>query len=120
MVVYLDDILIYSKDEASHRRHVQEVFSRLAKHNLHVKASKCQLLADRLEFLGHVVSSDGVSVDTAKVDAVVKWPVPTEVRHIQMFLGLCNYYRRFVRDFGKIARPLTALTRKGVPFVWSD
>ena len=64
------------------------------------------------------MSSEGVSVDTAKVDSVVSWPVPTEMRHVQMFLGLCNYYHRFVRDFGKIARPLTALTRKDTPFVW--
>ena len=82
MVIYLDYILIYSKSAAEHRRHVRSVFERLAKHRLHVKASKCALFCERLEFLGHVIGSDGVSVDPSKVAAVSDWPSPTEKRHV--------------------------------------
>ena len=82
VVVYLDDILIFSKSAAEHRKHVRSVFDRLAKHHLHVKASKCELFCECLEFLGQVIGRDGVAVDSAKVEAVRDWPVPTEKRHV--------------------------------------
>ncbi|KAL0546377.1 hypothetical protein IC582_016285 [Cucumis melo] len=96
VIVFIDDILIYSKTEAEHEEHLHQV-----------------------SFLGHVVSSEGVSVDPAKIEVVTNWPRPSTVSEIRSFLGLAGYYRRFVEDFSRIASPLTQLTRKGTPFVWS-
>lgn len=119
VLVYLDDILIYSKDVASHIRDLHAVFDILQKNNLHIKESKCALFLDSVEFLGHTITSNGIQVDSGKIKAVELWPQPTNVNEIQQFLGLCNYYRRFVKGFAKIAQPLTDMTKKGVRFVWS-
>ncbi|KAL0546384.1 hypothetical protein IC582_016292 [Cucumis melo] len=101
VIVFIDDILIYSKTEAEHEEHLHQVLETL-------RANKF-----------HVVPSEGVSVDPAKIEAVTNWPRPSTVSEIRSFLGLAGYYRRFVEDFLRIANPLTQLTRKGTPFVWS-
>ena len=116
--IYLDDVLIYSRDVASHRVLLDQVFALLAKHKLFLKDSECHLYLERVPFLGHVVDASGVSVEQGKVDSVKSWPVPQNVNQVQQFLGLCNYYRKFVLRFSEIAGPLTLLTRKGQPWQW--
>ena len=118
VLVYLDDILIFSKSWTEHQEHVCQVFERLNKHGFCVKISKCELFLERVEFLGHQVSAKGVEVTQNKVKAVAEWPVPKSVRHVQQFLGLCNYFRRFIPQFARLAQPMTDLTRKNVPFRW--
>ncbi|KAL4017963.1 hypothetical protein IC575_021546 [Cucumis melo] len=119
VIVFIDDILIYSKTEAEHEEHLHQVLETLRANKLYAKFSKCEFWLRKVTFLGHVVSSEGVSVDPAKIEAVTNWPRPSTVSEIQSFLGLAGYYRRFVEDFSRIASPLTQLTRKGTPFVWS-
>ncbi|KAL0540386.1 hypothetical protein IC582_024623 [Cucumis melo] len=119
VIVFIDDILIYSKTEAEHEEHLHQVLETLRANKLYAKFSKCEFWLRKVTFLGHVVSSEGVSVDPTKIEAVTNWPRPSTVSEIRSFLGLAGYYRRFVEDFSRIASPLTQLTRKGTPFVWS-
>ena len=98
---------------------MHQVLETLRANKLYAKFSKCEFWLRKVTFLGHVVSSEGVSVDPAKIEAVTNWPRPSTVSEIRSFLGLAGYYRRFVEDFSRIASPLTQLTRKGTPFVWS-
>ncbi|TYK21249.1 ty3-gypsy retrotransposon protein [Cucumis melo var. makuwa] len=119
VIVFIDDIFIYSQTEAEHEEHLHQVLETLRANRLYAKFSKYEFLLKKVSFLGHVVSSEGVSVDPAKIEAVSNWPRPSTVSEIRSFLGLASYYRRFVEDFLRIASPLTQLTRKGTPFVWS-
>ncbi|KAA0050197.1 pol protein [Cucumis melo var. makuwa] len=119
VIVFIDDILIYSKTEAEHEEHLHQVLETLRANRLYAKFSKCEFWLKKVSFLGHVVSSEGVSADPAKIEAVTNWPRSSTVNEIRSFLGLADYYRRFVEDFSRIASPLTQLTRKGTPFVWS-
>ena len=116
-MVFIDDILIYSKNEEDHAQHLHIVLQRL---HLHVKFSKCEIWLDSVKFLGHTISSDGISVDPTKVQEVMDWESPTSVHQIRSFLGLAGYYRRFIPDFSRIAKPMTELLKKGVKFVWND
>ncbi|KAA0040368.1 ty3-gypsy retrotransposon protein [Cucumis melo var. makuwa] len=119
VIVFIDNILIYSKTEAEHEEHLHPVLETLRANKLYAKFSKCEFWLKKVTFLGHVVSSEGISVDPAKIEAVTSWPRSSTVSEIRSFLGLAGYYRRFVEDFSRIASPLTQLTRKGTPFVWS-
>ncbi|KAL0546427.1 hypothetical protein IC582_016335 [Cucumis melo] len=119
MIVFIDDILIYSKTEAEHEEHLRMVLQTLRDNKLYAKFSKCEFWLKQVSFLGHVVSKAGVSVDPAKIEAVTSWTRPSTVSEVRSFLGLAGYYRRFVENFSRIATPLTQLTRKGAPFVWS-
>ncbi|KAL0536137.1 hypothetical protein IC582_025071 [Cucumis melo] len=119
VIVFIDDILVYSKTEAEHEEHLHQVLETLRANKLYAKFSKCELWLKKVSFFGHVVSSEGVSVDPAKIEAVTSWPRPSTVSEIHSFLGLAGYYRRFIEDFSRIASLLTQLTRKGTPFVWS-
>ncbi|KAA0036177.1 pol protein [Cucumis melo var. makuwa] len=119
VIVFIDDILIYSKTEAKHEEHLYQVLETLRANKLYAKFSKCELWLKKVAFLGHVVSSEGVSVDLAKIEAVTSWPRSSTISKVRSFLGLAGYYRRFVEDFSRIASPLTQLSRKGTPFVWS-
>ena len=112
VLVCMDDILIYSKMADDHVVHVKAVFERLAAKNWHIKEKKCALFLPGVKFLGHVVSADGVKVAVDKVDAVSSWPMPTCVREVQGFLGLANFYKRFMKGFAGVAKPITNLTRK--------
>ncbi|KAL0534796.1 hypothetical protein IC582_029090 [Cucumis melo] len=119
VIVFIDDILIYSKTEAEHEEHLRIVVQTLRDNKLYAKFSKCEFWLKQVSFLGHVVSKAGVSVDPAKIEAVTGWTRPSTVSEVRSFLGLAGYYRRFVENFSRIATPLTQLTRKGAPFVWS-
>ena len=120
VVVFIDDILVYSKRREEHERHLSIVLQTLRDKQLYAKLMKCEFWLDRVSFLGHVVTKDGISVDPGKVDAVSNWKRPNIVTEIQSFLGLAVYYRRFIEGFSKIALPLTRLTQKGVKFEWYD
>ena len=111
VLCFLDDILIYSKSRAEHLHHLQMVLSTLLQYHLHLQLKKCSFGKDSVLFLGHIVSQAGISVDPAKIEAVQKWPTPTNLKEIRAFLGFANYYRRFVRNYSKIAGPIQALTK---------
>ncbi|KAL0543937.1 hypothetical protein IC582_019043 [Cucumis melo] len=119
VIVFIDDILIYSKTEAEHEEHLHHVLETLRANKLYVKFSKCEFWLKKVSFLAHVVSSEGISVDPTKIEADTSWPRPFTVSEIRSFLGLAGCYRRFVEDFSRIASPLTQLTRKGTLFVWN-
>ncbi|KAI3692533.1 hypothetical protein L6452_32350 [Arctium lappa] len=120
VIVFIDDILIYSKDEGEHEKHLCDVLEVLRKEKLYVKFSKCEFWLKEVQFLGHVVSEDGVKVDPTKIEAMMSWEPPTSSTEIRSFLGLAGYYRRFIQDFSKIASPITSLTRKNVNFLWTN
>ena len=111
VIVYLDDILIFTKTEEEHRQILAEVFRRLAHYSLYVKEKKCALFLRQVEFLGHIVTAEGIRVQSGKIDAVKEWPQPRTVTELQQFLGLCNYYRRFIKGYATVAAPLTDLLR---------
>ena len=120
VVVFIDDILIYSKNEEEHAEHLRIMLQRLREHKLYAKFSQCDFWLAEVQFLGHIISKDGISVDPSKIQDVLNWKAPTSVPEIRSFLVLAGYYRRFVPDFSKIARPMTKLLKKGVKFVWDD
>ena len=113
-VVYLDDILIYSRDAEEHKRHLRLVLERLRKYALYANRKKCHFFTDSVEFLGFIVGSEGVSMDPRRVDTVAAWPQPTTYREVQQFLGFANFYRRFIQGYSRIARPLTSLLKGSV------
>jgi hypothetical protein len=120
VVVFIDDILIYSKSKAEHAKHLRIVLQRLRDHKLYAKFSKCEFWLDCVKFLGHTISKDGISVDPRKVQEVMDWKPPKSVHQIRSFLALAGYYHRFIPDFSRIAKPMTELLKKGVKFVWSE
>jgi hypothetical protein len=120
VVVFIDDILIYSKNEKEHAEHLRIVLQCLRDHKLYAKFSKCEFWLDRVKFLGHTISKKGISVDPSKVQEVMDWKPPKTVHQIRSFLGLAGYYRCFILDFSRIAKPMTELLKKGVTFVWSE
>ena len=119
VVVYLDDILIYSDSPDEHLVHVREVLRRLRAHNLYAKVEKCAFSVDTTDFLGFVVGPEGLRMDDTKIQVIRDWPTPRKVRDIQSFLGFSNFYRRFIASYSNITVPLTRLTRKDAPWVWS-
>ncbi|XP_027171567.1 uncharacterized protein LOC113771150 [Coffea eugenioides] len=119
VVVFIDDILIYSKTREEHAKHLEVVLQILREHKLYAKFSKCEFWLTEISFLGHRVSEDGIAVDPAKVEAVMSWKQPETPTEVRSFLGLAGYYRRFIQDFSKIAGPMTELTKKGAKFVWT-
>lgn len=120
VVVYLDDILVFSRNKEEHVEHVREVLRRLLEAGLYAKHDKCEFHMDEVEFLGFRIGCDGVKMDTKKVESVVEWPEPKTVKEVQSFLGFANFYRRFIEGYAKIARPLHDLTRKGTEFVFDE
>lgn len=120
VIVFIDDILIYSKTWEEHIQHVAAVFQILREHQFKVKLSKCFFARQELPYLGHIISAKGVATDPKKVIIVQKWPVPSSVKELRSFLGMAGYYRKFVRNFGIISKPLTNLLRKNVPYVWTS
>ena len=119
VVVFIDDILVYSKDKEEHEQHLRKVLQILRENQLYAKFSKCEFWLEKVSFLGHFISKEGVSVDPAKIEAVRDWPAPKNMTEVRSFLGLAGYYRRFVKDFSKIARPMTNLMKKDKKFEWS-
>ena len=118
-LIYIDDIIIFSKSVDEHLDHLEEVFRRLRDANVKLNPKKCSFVKQRVEYLGHVVTPEGISPNPDKVRVVQEFPTPTNLKELRSFLGLANYYRRFVRGFSNIANPLNALTKKNVPFVWT-
>ncbi|XP_038207042.1 uncharacterized protein LOC119828829 [Zerene cesonia] len=118
--VYLDDIVIYSYDLKTHIDNLQVVFNRLRSFNLKLQPDKCQFLRKEVTYLGHVIGEEGVRPNPDKVKSVVEFPIPKSQKDIKSFLGLVSYYRRFIPQFSKIAKPLTSLLKKDVPFKWID
>ena len=119
VIVFINDILVYSRSELEHEIHLGLVLQTLRHHQLYAKFSKCEFWLSRVGFLGHVVYADGIYVDPQKVEEVASWEQPTTVTEVRSFLGLEGYYRRFIEGFSKIAGPLHCLTRKGVKFEWT-
>jgi hypothetical protein len=120
VVVFIDNILIYSKTDEDHANHIRIVLQRLRDHHLYAKFSKCEFWLNSVKFLGHTISSEGISVDPTKVQEVMDWKPPTSVHQIRSFLGLVGYYRRFIPDFSKIAKPMTELLKKEAKYRWDD
>ena len=112
VLVFFDDILVFSPDWSQHLQHLEEVFRLLIENNFYVNRKKCLFGQQSVEYLGHVISGEGVAMDPTKVQCVKDWPVPRNVKGVHGFLGLTGYYRQFIKDYGRIARPLTELTKK--------
>jgi hypothetical protein len=116
VIVFLDDILIYSKSEEDHEHHLRMVLQVLREHQLYAKLSKCSFYHKQIQYLGHIISEDGIVVDLEKVEAIREWSAPKNVKEVRYFMGLTGYYRRFIRGFSKISHPITSLQRKGMKF----
>ena len=117
VIIFIDDILVYSKTKEDHMKHLRVVLQKLREHKLYAKFSKYEFWLTEVSFLGHILFHNGISVDPSKIKDVVEWVTPTTVKEVRGFLGLVGYYRRFVPDFSKIAKPLIELTKKDEPYV---
>jgi hypothetical protein len=119
VMVFIDDILVYSKCTEDHEEHLRVMLQRLRDHQLYAKFSKCEFWISEVPFLGHVISLEGIAVDPSKVRDVLDWEPPKSVHQVRSFLGLAGYYRRFILNFSKISKPITRLLKKGTKYVWS-
>ncbi|GJS45865.1 putative reverse transcriptase domain-containing protein [Tanacetum coccineum] len=120
VIVFIDDILIYSKDKKEHEEHLKAILELLKKEKLYAKFSKCEFWIPKVQFLGHVIDSRGIHVDPAKIESIKDWASPKTPTKIRQFLGLAGYYRRFIEGFSKIAKSMTKLTQKGIKFDWGE
>ncbi|GKF25496.1 putative reverse transcriptase domain-containing protein [Tanacetum coccineum] len=120
VIVFIDDILIYSKNKQEHEKYLKQILELLKKEELYAKFSKCEFWIPKVQFLGHVIDSEGIHVDPAKIESIKDWTSPRSTTEIRQFLGLAGYYRRFIEGFSKIAKPMTKLTQKKVKFEWGD
>ena len=120
LLVYLDDIIVIASNFDEHLDRLEEVFKRLLEAGLKMKPSKCELIKTEVLFLGHLVSPEGIKPNPKTVEAVMSWKVPSNVKEIQSFLGLCSYYRQYIENVSHIASPLTNLTKKKVKFIWDE
>ncbi|CAA0818854.1 Uncharacterized mitochondrial protein AtMg00860, partial [Striga hermonthica] len=120
VIVFIDDILVYSRSIDQHKEHLRIVLETLRREKLYAKFLKCEFWLDRVAFLGHIVTARGIEVDPSKIEALSKWDTPRSAADVRSFLGLAGYYRRFIEGFSKIAQPLTNLTKKAVRFDWSQ
>jgi hypothetical protein len=117
VMIFIDDILIYSRSMEEHEEHLRIVLQRLREHQLYAKFSRCKFWIKEVSFLGHVVSPEGITVDPDKVKEVLEWKPPTTVFEVRSFFGLAGYYRRFILNFSKIAKPISELLKKGNKYV---
>jgi hypothetical protein len=120
VIIYLDDILVYSTTREQHTKDVRNILKKLRQHKLWAKLEKCKFYQDSVEFLGYIITREGIKMDEKKVESVLSWPTPKTVKDIQAFLGFANFYRRFIRSYSKIITSITRLLRKNVPFEWDD
>ena len=120
VIVFIDDILIFSKDVKEHTEHVKKVLARLREHKLFAKASKCEVAVEKVEFLGQQISGRGVTPQESKVKAIREWVVPKTVKEVRSFLGMASYYRQFIDKFAKLAAPLHDLMKKDVGYFWTS
>ena len=119
VVVFIDDILIYSKTEEEYKEHLKIVLQELRDHQLFAKFSKCDFFKDKIQYLGHVVTKEGIPMDPKKIKVIEDWPVPKDVTNVLSFMGITGYYRRFIEGFSRIANPITSLQKKGNKFDWN-
>jgi hypothetical protein len=120
VVVFIDDILIYSKNEEEHARHLRIMLTRLRGHQLYAKFSKCAFWLEEIQFLGHVLSANGIAVNPSKVKDILEWKPPTTIHQVRSFLGLAGYYHRFILDFYKLVKSITSLLKNVTKFNWSS
>jgi hypothetical protein len=120
VVVFIDDMLIYSKNEEEHAQHLRIVLTRLREHQLYAQFSKCAFWLEEIQFLGHVLSANGIAVDPSNVKDILEWKLPTTVHQVRSFLGLAGYHRRFIPDFSKLVKPITSLLKNDTKFNWSS
>ena len=120
VMVVIDDIFVYSKNEEEHKEHLRLVLEKLREHHLYAKFRKCEFWLKEVGFLGHVISGEGIAVDPTKVRSITNWLAPTSVGEIRSFLGLAGYYWRFIEKISKIAKPMTELLKKDTKFKWTD
>ncbi|GKA08590.1 putative reverse transcriptase domain-containing protein, partial [Tanacetum coccineum] len=120
VIIFIDDILIYSKNKQEHEEHLKIILELLKKEELYANFSKCEFWIPKVRFLGHVIDNKDIHVDPAKIESVKDWASPKTPTEIRQFLGLAGYYRRFIEGFSKIAKPMTKLTQKKVKFEWGD
>ena len=118
VIVFIDDILIYSKSKSAHEQHLRQILGLLKDEKLYAKFSKCELWLKEVQFLGHIISEKGIHVDPTKIKTIKNWNTPKSPTEVRSFLGLAGYYRRFILNFSKIALPLTFLTHKDKPYLW--
>ena len=118
--VYLDNIIVHSADEETHKAHLMEVFDRLATAGVTQRGKKCKISMTSVAYLGHVFSANGMAPNPNKIQAVQEWPVPSTIAGVQQFLGLAFYYHRYIECFSHIAAPLHALTQKNTTFCWTE
>lgn len=119
VIVFFDDILVFSPTYEQHLEDLQKVFHLLQSEQWHIKLSKCSFAQQKINYLGHIISAEGIATDPAKVAAIVTWLVPINVRDVRGFLGLARFYRKFIRHFAVISKPLTNLLKKGALFIWT-
>jgi hypothetical protein len=119
-LVFIDDILVYSKTKEEHKEHLRIVLQNLRKHKLYAKFDKCDFYQKKIQYLGHVISLEGIAVDPEKIRAIMEWLIPKDVVDIRSFMGIIGYYCRFIEGFSKIAYPITSLQKKGTKFNWSQ
>nr|GFC94537.1 putative reverse transcriptase domain-containing protein [Tanacetum cinerariifolium] len=120
VIVFIDDILIYSKNKKEHKEHLRTILKLLKKEELYAKFPKCKFWIPKVQFLGHVINSEGIHMDPAKIESIKDCVSPKSPTEIRQFLGLDGYYRRFIERFSKIAKPMTKLTLKKIKFEWGD
>ena len=120
IVVFIDDILVYLKNEEEHKEYLRLVLEKLREHQLYASFSKCEFWLKEVGFLGHVISGEGIAVDPTKVQLVTEWLAPTSVGEIRSFLELAGYYTRFIENFSKIVKPMTELLKKDTKFKWTE
>ena len=118
IIVFIDDILVYSRSKEEHIQHLRLVLETLRTEKLYAKLSKCEFWLRKVGFIGYVVREKGIHVDPSKIKAIENWAIPTTPTKFRQFQGQATYYRRFIHNFSKIAKPLTTLTQKGVVFSW--
>jgi hypothetical protein len=120
VIVFLDDILVYSRMEEEHEKHPRMVLQVIRVHQLYAKLSKCSFYQKKIHYLGHIISKDGIAVDPEKIEAIREWSAPKNVTEVRSFIGLAGYYRRFIVRFSRIAYPITSLQRKEKNFQWTE
>ena len=120
MTAFVDNLIIYSKNEKDHEQHVKAVLQQLHDAGLQASIKKCEFHVTQTKYLGFILTMDGIEVDPEKTQVIHDWNVPSTVQEVQSFLGFCNFYQRFIKDYSQIARLLNQLTKKEVPFVWND
>ena len=120
VVVFVDDVLVGTETEEGHDKIVEEILKRLEENDLYIKPEKCVWKVQKIGFLGVVIGPDGIEMEKKKVNRVLSWPEPKNVKDIRKFLGLANYYRRFIKNFAQVARPMNVLTRKDIKWQWKE